>query len=215
MAEPTEEKKDRWTVYDKFSSVAKTGDILFRRSDARGAFGLPFMRFVSSATNARYTHAAICYRDRGVLRVVEISDCGCVEYRFLDWYTYCLGNEFAAYRLRDTKDWTEQALMQQIQVMLDEDGDYDFNFNDPKKVYCTEAIAQVYAKAGFELCKPLLMKEIVGRGWYAVIRPLNALFGLLTGGKQKLPTSTALYFVGSENGRGLAGSPLLYKVYEN
>lgn len=228
MTEVATEYSSRFEVYDAFKKVAKTGDILFRRSDARGAFGLPFMRLVANATKSPYTHAAICYWDNSILRVAEVTDTGVVEFRFIDWYTLCIGQTFAVYRQTDnsikdaivyydgyvTRLDIQILLMGQITKMLDEDCDYDFNFDDPKRLYCTEAIWQIYKNCGFNLCEPSLIKDIVSPLWYPVLKLLNGWFSDLTHGKQKLPLDTEMIYVGPPNGKGLAGSPLLEKVYE-
>ncbi len=215
MTEVATQMEDRFDVLTNFAKVVRTGDILFRRSDARGAFGLPFMRLVARATKSLYTHAAIAYWDNDILRVAEVTDTGVVEFRFIDWYTLCIGETFAAYRLKLPYDSDLAVLnfQEQINAMLTEDADYDYNFDDPKRLYCTEAVWQIYKNCGFTLCEPQMIKDIVGPQWYPVLKVCNGWFSELTHGKQKLPLDTPMIYVGPSDGAGLAGSKLLKMVY--
>jgi hypothetical protein len=203
----------------------KTGDILYRASDARGPLGLPFTSLVARATKSLYSHAALVLVEANEMYVMEINDAGTLKLRLIDWLDGCATPEFSLYRLKiqkglintpiEKKIRTEiyQELLKvgligddlgkEIEGTLEEDADYDFTFSDNKKFYCTEAVVKIYEKAGIKLCEPSYIRDIL-HGWrYNLFAAINWLSGLAF--NVSMPLNEPLYFVGNEQ-KGLMSS---------
>lgn len=200
----------------EMKKLIKNGDILFRLSDARGPFNLPFMKLVAKATKSEFTHAAIAYWDGGELYVMEATDIGMMVYRFVDWLAFCIDEKFQVWRSKNgLLDFEETILMQEIKRIADLDPDYDFNFNDQDKFYCTELVAYLYAKIGTPLQFPKLIEEVVGKTMARVIMGLNSVYSWLTKGKVALPVDGRFFYVGNRENGGLMSSNWISMVYEH
>lgn len=188
----------------------RTGDILYRASDAKGPFGLPFSRIVADVTKSKYSHAALVFIQNGEIFVFEVNDEGTLQYRLLDWLDTCLNGYFTIYRLKDMNDEKEYLIHKEIRNLLDQDPDYDFTFSDPDKFYCTESVVTVYERAlGVKIDNGYLIKEIVPTWLYIVLCigvPLFKLFGT------SLPFNERLFFVGNEK-KGMIASKLTECIY--
>ena len=93
--------KKRFDIVNQIKSDMKSGDILYRYSDAKGPLGLPFTRMVADITKSEYSHSAILFIDHGEPCVMEVNDEGTLEYRLLDWIDTCYGTTFSVFRLKD------------------------------------------------------------------------------------------------------------------
>lgn len=194
----------RFAIVDTIKRDMRSGDILYRYSDAKGPLGLPFTRIVSNITKSEYSHAAIMFVDNGQPYVLEINDQGTLRYRLLDWIDTCYGDNFSVYRLKDLDDQKESALLNEIHKMLEEDADYDFTFSNDNKYYCTESIAKIYKEAlGVEF-PSYFIKEIMPTLNYYVLRVGVFFFSFLG---TSLPFDRKMYFVGNEQ-QGMMSSKL-------
>lgn len=206
-AEPLANRKE--IVADMMKIPLQTGDILFRHSNARGPFGIPFSWLVAKLTNSDYSHASVVVMENGQPEVFEISDKGTLKYRLIDWLDFVVGGKMHVYRLKKMNDGIRFRLQTVIYEMLNEDADYDFSFADPTKYYCVEAVAEVYKRAGIPLVEPELMKDVVKPWQYRIIAPINAIVRRLTG--KGFDVTTPLYYVGNSK-RGMMSSPLIKPV---
>lgn len=194
----------RFEIVNTIKRDMRSGDILYRYSDAKGPLGLPFTRIVSNITKSEYSHAAIMFVENGEPHVLEINDQGTLRYRLLDWIDTCYGDNFSIYRLKDLDDQKESALLKEIHKMLEEDADYDFTFSDDKKYYCTESIAKIY-KQSIDVDFPsYFIKEIMPKLNYYVLRVGVFFFSFLG---TSLPFDRKMYFVGNEQ-QGMMSSKL-------
>jgi hypothetical protein len=195
----------RFEIVKTIKRDMRSGDILYRYSDARGPLGLPFTRIVANVTKSEYSHSAMLFVENGEPHVLEINDEGTLRYRLIDWIDTCYGDHFSIYRLKDLDDQKESALLTQIYRILEEDPDYDFTFSNPDKFYCTESVIEVYRRAlGIEIDSGYLIKEVVPTWLYFVLRVGVFLFSYFG---TSLPFDKKVYFVGNEN-RGMMSSPL-------
>lgn len=215
MSEIATEMPDRFEVLENVSKVVKTGDVFYRGSMAKGYYGLPFMSMVARQTQSDLTHAAVCHWDNRVLRVVEQTDTGLVELRFIDWYTLCLNGRFAVDRLSDRPDWFEVAFNESLKWNLLQDWNYNGTFSNPNNRYCTELVCNIYEHIGFKICEPKLLKDILRPGIYPLVRAFNPLFKILTDRKQSLPYKTPMYYVGNKTNGGMRASPIMYEVFSH
>lgn len=194
----------RFEIVNTIKRDMRSGDILYRYSDAKGPLGLPFTKIVSNITKSEYSHAAIMFVDNGEPYVLEINDQGTLRYRLLDWIDTCYGDNFSVYRLKDLDDQKESVLLNEIHKMLEEDADYDFTFSNDNKYYCTESIAKIYKEAlGVEF-PSYFIKEIMPTLNYYVLRVGVFFFSFLG---TSLPFDRKMYFVGNEQ-QGMMSSKL-------
>ena len=106
--------KDRFNIVQQIKQDMRTGDILYRYSDAKGPLGLPFTRLVANATKSEYSHAAMLIVNDGEPEVLEVNDEGTLKYRFLDWIDTCYGKNISVYRLKDLDDDKEAKLKEKM-----------------------------------------------------------------------------------------------------
>lgn len=92
----------RFAIVETIKRDMRSGDILYRYSDAKGPLGLPFTRIVANVTKSEYSHAAILFIENGEPHVLEINDQGTLRYRLLDWIDTCYGDNFSVYRLHES-----------------------------------------------------------------------------------------------------------------
>lgn len=225
MTEPVTIYDNRFEVYAKLKSIICDGDVLYRGSDARGAFGFPFMRFVSKLTQSEYTHAAIARVKNGEVFVAEATDTGTMLYRFIDWYQFTLGGKFCiasldfrqvGLRAQSDVDLFQARLAAVIDWYLEQDRNYNFRFQlKTNEVYCTQMICEIYEALDFKICEPQVIKEIVGWHKYILIKAGNALFTTATHGAQSLPMKTPMYYVGNKTNGGMLSSPIMRLKYES
>ena len=191
---------------------AKSGDVLYRGSEAKGPYGLPFMKIVSKLTKSHYTHAATVFWEGDDLMVVEMTDIGTMQYRFIDWLDFCLGGHFALYRLDGIEESQRLELLTHIKSVLAIDPSYDYTFADPNKFYCTEFVAWLYNQIGVEIAPPRTILEVVGPKRFWVVSAGNWVYGKLTRGKVCLNTQSPLYYVGNEANGGLLASKKMIAI---
>lgn len=194
----------------------QTGDLLYRSSNAKGPFGLPFSKIVGRLSKSHYTHAAIVLQEKttagdSYYYVLEVSDQGTVKYRLIDWLDSNYTKHLAVYRLKQFTQGVAAKLEMEIKKVLDADPDYDFSFDNPTKFYCTEAVAVIYKRAGYVLVEPEFIKDIVPKFVYHILRIGNWFFKTFT--TTSLPLNERLYYVGNKL-HGLMSSNLTHCIYE-
>jgi len=186
----------------------KTGDILYRKGDSRGPFNIPVSKLIAVLTDSYYSHASIVLKEGNVTYVVEVSENGTDKITLEKWECWCVENFYSVYRLNQKID--ENKVRRQIDLFLKLDPDYDSNFDDPNKSYCTESVAEILFNAGYyNLFTPKKIKDIITFRIYCIMYPLNFVVKTLTG--KGLPMNKPLYFVGNEK-KGMLSSNRLHKV---
>jgi hypothetical protein len=200
----------RRELYDVIKNLpVKTGDIFVRLSNAT-YLGIPFSKLIARFSNSRWSHASIAMVEDYGIYLVEISDAGTLEYRFIDWVDYCTSGEFAIYRLKTITPDLQLKLHQEINEFLLEDPEYDFTFDSSDKYYCTKSVVSIYKKFGIILQEPQLIKDIVPGWFYKIFSVVNWPIRHLL--RKGFDPDVPVYFVGNAE-RGLLASPLLEQVY--
>lgn len=195
----------RFEIVETIKKDMKSGDILYRYSDAKGPLNLPFTKIVANITKSEYSHAAILFVENNEPYVLEINDQGTLKYRLLDWIDTCYGYNFSIYRLKDIDNQKEAKLYSAINEILNQDSDYDFTFSDPNKFYCTESVMAIYYNAlKIKLDNGYFIKELVPFWLYIILRIGSFLFSFFG---TSLPFNERLFFVGNEQ-KGLMSSNL-------
>lgn len=228
--EPSTISKDKFLQEKIVKFIGESGDILVRKSDGRGPYGIPFMRWVAKYTRSKYTHAALLVMEAGDPWVFEVTDIGTLKLRFVDWIEFSPDGSFALYRATGLTSAQKHALLEQIIIFLMADRDYDFTFSDDHNLYCTEAVCLLYQAVGINLQTPKYLKDIVRDFIYeTTIYPrwfknlltqasvwalvkLNGVCLKATGGKMGLPLNIPLYYVGAEDTGGILAYKGLEKI---
>lgn len=193
----------RFAIVEQIKQDMRSGDILYRYSDAKGPLNLPFTKIVADLTHSEYSHAAILFIENDEPHVLEINDQGTLRYRLLDWIDTCYGETFSVYRLKDLDNEKEDLLLAEIYKVLEEDPSYDFTFSDDSKFYCTESVVVIYQRAlGVQLDPGYYIKDVVKPWLYYLLRAGVYVFSFFG---TSLPFDRKLYFVGNEE-RGMMAS---------
>lgn len=208
----------RHLMATEINRVMQWGDILVRLSDTRAPFGIPFSAAVAWLTDSEWSHASLMYSMRteddaySIPFVLEVSDRGAAPCRFIDWMDFCVGGRFALYRdSRIAAPSVAQLLYEAMGDVMARDPDYDFIYSDPEKLYCVEAVAQIYAAAGAPLADPMLIRDVLGPFEDLAFSCVNSLIRRLTG-KGFNPDYPG-YFVGSLE-RGMLSTRTLKLIAE-
>lgn len=189
-------------------------DVLYRKSDGRGPFGIPFMKWVAKYTGSKMTHAAIllrsddepCFDD-----VLELSDTGLTLYRFIDWLNFCIDGEFELHRKIGGLSAKESCAIEQLVIkIIQEDVDYDATFS--KGYYCTKMVCKIYEAAGLILQKPKTFREMFGWLKGHRLSILNKIVMKLSNGQYGLPADEPLYFVGNETNGGMKSATFMERI---
>ena len=189
-------------------------DILYRKSDGRGPFNIPFMRWVAKETGNEMTHAAILYSettDDGAMvdLVLELSDTGFCVYRLVDWLNFCIDGEFQLHRVKMTDDQAA-AIDLAVQKFVAEDPDYDATFSNGW--YCTKFVCKMFEAGGIKLQEPKTTRQLCG--WLKAhrISILNNFVKWISKGQYCLPVDTPLFFVGNNGNGGMVAYPEMERI---
>ena len=201
--------KRRHDIVEMLKGKVKTGDIFFRLS--RNKFmGIPFDKFVAQITKSKFSHAAMAIVEEEEIYLVEVNDRGSIKYRLIDYLDYGAVDYFEIWRLPLTKDQIE-VVKTKAKEFLEEDPDYDFNFSDSEKFYCTEATHEIFYRAGIELAPPKLLKSLMPKMIYYPFVFINGIIRKFTG--KGFDPNVPCYFVGNTE-HGLMSTKDLEKVFE-
>lgn len=202
----------RFELIDIFKTIGlRSGDILYRASNAVGPLGIPFSRLVAQVTHSQYSHAAMVFIENGEINVLEINDQGTLQFRMIDWLDTCYTSHIAIYRYKNLTDLQEARLLFNIRKFLTSDPEYDFTFSDPDKFYCTESVIEIYERSfGIKLVEGDYIRDVVPFWVYLLLRAgsfISSFFGA------SLPFNARLFYAGNSN-RGMISSPFTFKVFE-
>lgn len=203
--------KNRKEITEQLMSLPlKTGDIFYRASNAKGPLGLPFSRIISFATNSPYSHAAIALVESDELYVMEVNDQGTLKLRLIDWLDTCYTPEFSIYRYNGINEKLEKEIAIEINKFLQQDPDYDFNFADDSKYYCTESVVQIYRNLGIQIIEPAFIRDCLNKFGFSLFKFGNFCFKCFF--NISMPLDKPLYYVGNEK-NGMMSSKITGCVF--
>lgn len=190
--------------------ILESGDIIFRSSSAT-YMGLPFSRLVARVTKCPYSHTAIALRNKDKVKIVEINDSGLSTVDLATWLTTCYTNDLVVMRLKDEEQTKEIKIRLhcEVQKLSEMNISYDFTFDSPSKLYCTESVIQVYRNCNIILALPEYLSNLVGPIDYWLIKlggGLMSLFGQSVGVSSDAPLWTP---------KNILSSRHLHTVYEH
>lgn len=189
----------------------RTGDILYRYSNAKGPFGLPFSKLVAYFTKSKYSHASVALVEEKEIYILEVNDRGTIKYRLIDWLDTCYNGHLAVYRLKDLTRYQEDKLRYVIEKFLERDPDYDFTFSHKEKFYCTESVVHIYKAAlNIQITNGNKIKEVVPWWFYIPLKTGSKIFSFFG---TSLPFEERLFFVGNEK-MGMLSSTKTYRIFE-
>lgn len=201
----------RHQIVEELLPLLRTGDI-FCRLGNEGFMGIPFSRLVARLTKSEWSHSSVVFESHRDWYMLEVNDRGTEQCRVIDWLDYCSSGAFAVYRKTDIP-WSmkaEVSMQVAIRRFLYEDPDYDFNFSEPHKFYCTESTARIYEEAGFPLPKPDYLKNLIPPRAYYLGYPINWLLRTFTG--TGLDVNRPVYTVGNSR-QGMLSDPKIRQIY--
>ncbi len=207
--------EQRQEITKDLKSFLKTGDVIFRQSDAKFLLFIPFSKLVSWLSNSKYSHATIILVEENEVYAIEINDKGTSKMRIIEWLDFCIKPGFAIYRVKTDSESKEnnisKLLAYEIYRFLNKDPDYDFTFDNPEKFYCTESVVTLYDRSGIKICEPQKIKDVIKPWQYSLLKPINNLIKFFTG--KGLPLEIPLYFVGNDK-QGMMSSSKLRLIKE-
>jgi len=204
--------KDRKKIVDYIKKIPlKTGDIVFNASDIKGPFNLPFARWVQRFTNSPYSHATTMLTEGNEYYAIDVTDHGLRKIRLLDWFDDWDSFKFCVYRLKRHSSIDELNFKDAIARFLEDDPDYDYNFNNPNNYYCTEGVKRIYKECGYDLNGAYLIKDILPKWFYYCVLVGNYFFKWFS--DSSLPRDIPITIVGNPK-KGMMASPLIEKIFE-
>ena len=205
---------DRFRITDEIKAIGiRNGDIFFRQTDTKGAFGIPFGYLVAKMTHSNFSHASVARVEGDEVYLLEVNDRGVVKERLIDWLDYCVGEGVQICRLINQPSDFDALVTAEIDRFFAEDFTYDFTYSlVPKQYYCTRSVCEIYQKAGVILMEPKTVKESVDSWQYMIFYPINKLIMVVSG--KGFDTAQKFYFVGNKT-QGMLASPLIHTLYLN
>lgn len=204
---------NRHEIAKTIKELGKDLDILVRKSDGRGPFNIPFMKWVAKATGNEMTHAAILLKNSDISNtwdlVAELSDTGFSVYRVVDWLNFCIDGQYQLYRVH-MDEAQSRSTYNAVYKFCSEDPEYDKTFSTGW--YCTKFVCKMFEAAGIELQKPKTIRELCGWLTGHRISIINKLVVWWTKGEYGLPVDVPLYFLGNVNNGGMLSYPGLERI---
>lgn len=199
---PTMKQWDDWG-----KKVLKTGDVLFRRGDARilGGF-FPFSRFIANVSGSKYSHMGTLVIEDGELYVYDTTKASVRRQPFKVWVLDTVG-AFGVKRLKPEYRGRIPKVLEYLQSVYEKQVPFDYELSvDDRELYCVEMAEKAFRHAGLVLSEPILLADMENINQF----PLCVLgFTSLT----TLKLDQAVFFPGNER-HGIWSSPLLEVVYE-
>jgi hypothetical protein len=199
---PTMKQWDDWG-----KKVLKTGDVLFRRGDARilGGF-FPFSRFIANVSGSKYSHIGTLVVEDGELYVYDTTKASVRRQPFKVWVLDTVG-AFGVKRLKPEYRGRIPKVLEYLRAVYEKQVPFDYELSvDDRELYCVEMAEKAFRHAGLVLSEPVLLADMENINQF----PLCVLgFTSLT----TLKLDQAVFFPGNER-HGIWSSPLLEVVYE-
>ncbi len=196
----------RWDQWGR--KALKTGDVLFRRGDARLLGGLfPFSRFIANASGSLYSHVGTVIIEDGEPFVYDTTKASVRRMPFKIWILDTVG-AFGVKRLKPEYRNRIPKVLEYLQSVYRKQVPFDYELLvDDRELYCVEMAEKAFRHAGLALSEPVILADMENINQF----PLCVLgFTSLTTLKMDQP----VFFPGNER-HGIWSSPLLETVYES
>ncbi len=186
--------------------VLKTGDILFRRGDARILWGLfPFSRFIANISGSQFSHIGTVVIEGGEPFVYDTTKASVRRQPFKVWVLDNTG-PFGVKRLKAAHRDRIPKVVEFLNDVYKKQVPFDYELStDDRDLYCVEMAEKAFRHAGLALSEPVVLADMENIHQF----PLCVLgFTSLTSLKLDQP----VYFPGNER-HGIWSSSLLETVY--
>ncbi len=186
--------------------VLKSGDILFRRGDARILGGLfPFSRFIANVSGSEYSHVGTVIFERGEPIVYDTTKASVRRQPLKVWVLDTVG-AFGVKRLKAPYQNRVPKVVEYLYKVYRDQVPFDYELlPDDRDLYCVEMAEKAFRHAGLTLSRPVLLADMENIDQF----PLCVL-GFTSVAKLKL--DQPVFFPGNER-HGIWASPLLETVY--
>lgn len=192
---------DRWG-----RQVLRTGDILFRRGDARVLGGFfPFSRFIANASGSQFSHTGTVVVEDGEPVVYDTTNPSVRRQPFKVWVLDNTG-PFGAKRLKPAYRNRIPKVVEYLKAVYEKQVPFDWELsNDDRNLYCLEMTEKAFRYAGLALSEPVVLADMENINQF----PLCVL-GFTSLSPLKL--DQAVYFPGNDR-HGIWASPYLETIY--
>ncbi len=195
------------TQWDQWGrKVLKSGDILFRRGDARILGGLfPFSRFIANVSGSQYSHIGTVVIEDGEPVVYDTTKASVRRQPLKIWILDNTG-AFGVKRLKPAYQGQVGKVVEYLHDVYKRQIPFDYALSaDDRDLYCVEMAEKAFRHAGLTLSEPVLLADMENINQF----PLCVLgFTSLT----SLKLDQAVFFPGNER-HGIWSSPLLETIY--
>jgi hypothetical protein len=195
------------TQWDQWGrKTLKTGDILFRRGDARILGGLfPFSRFIANVSGSQYSHIGTVVFEDGEPVVYDTTKASVRRQPLKIWILDNTG-PFGVKRLKPAYQNRVPKVVEYLHSVYQKQVPFDYELStDDRELYCVEMAEKAFRNAGLPLSEPILLADMERINEF----PLCVMgFTNLT----SLKLDQAVFFPGNER-HGIWSSPLLETVY--
>ena len=195
------------TQWDRWGrQILRTGDIVFRRGDARVLGGFfPFSRFTANVTGSQFSHTGTVVIEDGEPVVYDTTNPSVRRQPFKVWALDNTG-PFGAKRLKPQYRDRIPKVVEYLRKVYQQQVPFDWELsNDDRNLYCLEMTEKAFRNAGLVLSQPVVLHDMENINQF----PLCVL-GFTTFSPLKL--DQAVFFPGNER-HGVWSSPYLETIY--
>ena len=193
--------------WDKWGrQVLQSGDILFRRGDARILNGwFPFSRFIANVSGSKFSHIGTVVVEDGEPVVYDTTKAGVRRQPLKVWILDNTG-AFGVKRLKPSYRDRIPKVVEYLHATYQKQVPFDYELAlDDRGLYCVEMAEKAFRHAGLTLSQPVILADMENIDQF----PICVLgFTSLT----SLKLDQAVYFPGNER-HGIWSSTLLETVY--
>jgi hypothetical protein len=187
----------RWDRWGR--QYLQSGDILFRRGDARIGRGyFPISRFLANASNSPFSHTGIVSIEEDGPVVYDTTRYGVARQPFCVWVLDNVG-WIGVKRLRPELRGAIPNVVAYLHRVYDKQVPFDYELGeDDRKLYCVEMTEKAYRAAGIKLSEPIRLGDMERAPEF----PL-CMFGLRIASmyflEQPLTFDTRVFFPGNDH----------------
>jgi hypothetical protein len=184
----------------------KSGDVLFRRGDARLLKGFfPFSRFLANVTGSQFSHVGTAVVENGEPFVYDMTKAGVRRQPFKVWILDNKG-PFGVKRLKPEYRDRIPKVVEYLHTTYKKQVPFDYDLGlDDRELYCVEMAEKAFRHAGLVLSEPVLLADMENIEQF----PL-CILGFTSISNLKL--DQAVFFPGNER-HGIWSSPALETVF--
>ena len=199
-----------WQNWGK--KTLKSGDIVFRRGDARVLFGyFRFSQFIANADNSEFSHTGVVAIENGEPVVYDTTKMGVARQPFGVWILDNVG-ALGVKRLRPEHRGAVPKVLAYCQKVFQQQVPFDYELGlDDSKLYCVEMTEKAFRAGGIRLSQPVPLGDIERANEY----PLSMLGLQYASGwvlDRPISFQDPVYVPGNDH-HGLWGSPFLATVF--